>query len=181
MIIILLFLNVLFVNGFINISIATKKCIRLRRKIRNKIDYCPHIIKSKNDLFEKYTKSKNKLDKKIRYLELVKNRKMNEIYDKNLIDETITASSADFSDNISEELKEFFNIWGDFNKQYATIFALILSEVIKFNYNETVSDRKKLNKNLSKIFFRNIVWPMMLHDIFNSIFVNLKQFWHSHF
>lgn len=181
MIFLIFFINLLIVYGFINVNVATKKCIRLKRKIRNKIDYCPQIKKSKIDLFEKYTKSKNELDKKIKYLELVKNRKINDIYDTNLIDETITASSTDFSENLSDELKEFFNIWGDFNKQYATIFTLILSEIIKFNYNENISDRKKFNRNISKIFFRNIVWPMMLHDIFNAIFVNLKNFWNSHF
>lgn len=148
---------------------------RISKRFIVKIKYCPYINNPKNNIIQKYNETTISLNKKLRYLKIINNRNINKIYDENLLDETITSSSTNISEDLVDEIKDSFAFLLDINKEYTTILSLIIAEIIKFKFNQSFNSNANIKKTLQTILFRNILIPMAVHDIFQILFNLLKS------
>ena len=165
-----IFLLPILGSSFQAINNLNNKCRRASKKIVLKIKYCPYLKNQKNNIIEKYGETTKSMNKKLRYLRIINSRNMNNIYDENFLDETITSSSTNISEDLIEEIKESFSFLLDINKEYTTILSLIMTEIIKFKFNENFNSSANLKKTFQIIIFRNILIPMAIHDLFQLIF-----------
>lgn len=148
---------------------------RYSRKIKNKISYCPYIRGPRDEFNIKYTESVKNINKQLKYVKVMNRKNLKEIYDDKLLDDTITTTSVDFSDMLLEELKSSLVNIIEINKEYITLISLILSQIIRFNINEKIDDKRKLKDTFFKIAVRNILIPMAIHDIFQILIIYLKN------
>lgn len=148
---------------------------RYGRKIRNKISYCPYIRGPKDEFNIKYNKSVENINKQLKYVKVMNRKNLREIYDDRLLDDTITTTSVDFSDMLLDELKTSLINIIEINKEYITLISLILSQIIRFNINEKLDDKRKLKDTVFKITIRNILIPMAIHDIFQILIIYFKN------
>ena len=110
------------------------------------------------------------MNKKIRYLKVINRKKMKNIYDKNLLDETISRSSSNISDELVEEIKESLAFLIDINKEYSIFLSLIIAEIIKQKLNQNLVNNVDLHKKIQTIILRNILIPMAIHEIYHIFF-----------
>lgn len=167
----IIFLLIYSVKCYHNIKVVR----RYSRKLRNKILYCPYIRGPRDEFNIKYTESVKNINKQLKYVKVMNRRNLREIYDDKLLDDTITTSSVDFSDLLLEELKTSLVNIIEINKEYITLISLILSQIIRFNINEKLDDKRKLKDTFFKIAVRNILIPMAIHDIFQLLIIYLKN------
>ena len=169
----LIFLLPTLSSPFQAIYYINNKCIRISKRLAFKIKYCPYLKNQKNNVIEKYSQTTSSLNKKLRYLKIINAKNINNIYDENLVEETITTSSLNISDELVDEVKKSLSFLLDFNKEYTTILTLIMTEIIRYELN------KNINKNfykitIPKIIVRNIFIPFIIHELFQLLFHLLK-------
>ncbi len=166
----IIFLLPILGYSFQAINYINNKCSRASKRLVLKIKYCPYLKNHKNNLIEKYSQTTSSMNKKLRYLRIINSRNINSIYDESLLDETITSSSTNISEDLVEEIRESFSFLLDINKEYTTILSLIITEIIKFKFNENFNSDANLKKTFQIIIIRNILIPMAIHDVFQSVF-----------
>ncbi len=166
----LIFLLPIVSSAFQTFDNFNNKCKRTSKRLMAKIKYCPYLKNQKNYIVYRYNQTNISMNKKIRYLKVINRKKMKNIYDQNLIDETISRSSSNISDELVEEIKESLAFLIDINKEYSIFLSLIITEIIKQKLNQNLVSNVDLHKKIQTIIIRNILIPMAIHDIYHIFF-----------